>query len=58
MNTPLHTTLSTLPPDYFSPGTSIMHGKIVCSLWAIAYWRGQSYRFERTELGAPWVLSA
>lgn len=32
-----------------------MHGKIVCSLWAIAYWGGASYRYERAGLGESWI---
>lgn len=56
--TPLHAISITLPPDYFSPGTTMMHGKLVGSLWAIAYWEGQSYRFEREKLGAIWRFVA
>lgn len=55
MSTPLHVTSLTLPPDYFSPGVSIMHGKPCFSKWAIAYWHGREFRFERTDLGQPWV---
>lgn len=57
--TPLHATLSigeSLPADYFSPGTTLIRGAQVGSPWVIAYWQGQSYRFERAALGAPWVL--
>lgn len=47
-----------LPPDYFSPGTSIMHGKLCFSTWAIAYWAGQQFRYERADYGADWVRVA
>ncbi len=56
--TPLHATLpvgDSLSPDYFSPGTYVMNDQIVGSPWAIAYWAGQSFRYERAQLGAPWV---
>ncbi len=56
--TPLHATLpvgAALVWDYFSPGTCIMHGKVVCSLWAVAFYAGCSFRFERAGLGEPWV---
>lgn len=56
--TPLHAILSpgrSLPADYFAPGTSMMNGKIICSLWAIAFWRGESFRYERIALGENWV---
>lgn len=56
--TPLHSLTpvgSALPPDYFSPGTCLMHGKVVCSLWAVAFYSGSQTRFERTGLGEPWV---
>jgi len=44
-----------LPPDYFSPGYSIMHGKPAFSTWAEIPHDGAYLRFERTDLGAPWV---
>lgn len=47
-----------LAPDYFSPGTSQMHGKLVCSLWAIAYHAGNEYRYERERHGTPWRRTA
>lgn len=56
---PFHATLPIgaplLDPTYFSPGTSLMNGRVYCSLWAIAYWRGQSFRYERAGLGEVWV---
>jgi hypothetical protein len=58
MNAPLHATSQTLAPDYFSPGTTTVRGEVIASLWAIAYYAGRSYRFERERLGAPWVLVA
>ena len=44
-----------LSPDYFSPGTYEVGGQITGSPWAIAYWHGVQYRYERNKLGAPWV---
>ena len=44
-----------LSPDYFSPGTSVMHGKEVGSLWAIAYFNGLTFRYGRQKLGAAWI---
>lgn len=55
---PAHALLPVLPPDYFSPGTNVMHGLPVGSLWACAYWQGWKYHFTRTRLGAPWRLLA
>jgi hypothetical protein len=55
---PLHSTLpigASLPPDYFSPGTYVLNGQKVGSPWAIAYYAGQSFRYERTGLGEVWV---
>jgi len=55
---PLHATLpigAPIDPAYFSPGVSLMNGKVHCSLWAISYWRGQSFRYERAGLGEVWV---
>ena len=55
---PLHATLSigqSLAPDYFSPGYSVMHGKKVSSLWAIAFWQNAAIRYEREDIGAPWI---
>jgi len=52
---PLHVTAQELPPDYFSPGTCIMNKEIVYSPWAIAFWNGKSYRFEREILGGVWI---
>lgn len=47
-----------LPPDYFSPGTSIMHGKLQYSPWAIAFYRNTPYRYERSNYGQPWIRTA
>lgn len=59
-----------LPLDYFNPGSLPTHVKIrggqviqvrerpECSLWAIAYWAAQSFRYERAALGADWVRVA
>ena len=44
-----------LEANYFSPGIAIIHGKPWGSLWAIAYWDGKEYRYERSDLGQPWV---
>lgn len=44
-----------LAPDYFSPGAVIIRGETVGSPWAIAYWLGNQYRYERAGLGKPWV---
>ena len=55
---PLHSTTpigKQLPPDYFSPGTYTLNGKTLGSPWAIAYYDGQSFRYERAAFGAPWV---
>jgi hypothetical protein len=64
---PLHAYSLTLPPDYFSPGTYTIKGRVVGSPWAIAYHTDRvgehaserlvrSFRFEREELGAVWRL--
>jgi hypothetical protein len=53
---PPHATKLVLPPDYFSPGTSIMNGKAVGSMWAEAYFNRTGYLFTRTELGGVWRL--
>lgn len=55
---PSHVLLSiggALAPDYFSPGTYTLRGEEQCSLWAVAYWRGESFRYERSKYGAPWI---
>ncbi len=44
-----------LLPDYFSPGTYTMNGQTIGSPWAVAYWGGKSFRYERAALGEPWV---
>lgn len=44
-----------LDPYYFSPGTIKVLGERVGSLWAIGYWQGKEYRYEREKLGAEWV---
>ena len=44
-----------LPPDYFSPGTSTMNGRTISSLWAEIPHQGEWLRFERPEVGAPWT---
>lgn len=44
-----------LPPDYFSPPPFVFRGVETGSPWAIAYWAGQEYRYERAGLGAAWV---
>lgn len=44
-----------LPPDYYRPGSSIMHGKTVYSEWVEQPVPGGWMRFERESLGAPWV---
>lgn len=36
-----------LPHDYFAPGPK--------PLWAVAFFQGQSFRYERAGLGQPWV---
>lgn len=48
----------TLAPDYFSPGTTVMNGRVIGSSWAIAYYAGHEYRYERAGLGLPWVRVA
>ena len=56
--TPVHATLpigAALPWDYFAPGTSTMNGKVAYSPWAVAFYGGASYRFERSGLGEPWI---
>lgn len=57
MNKPLHVAPigAKLPPSYFNPGTVLMHGKIEFSKWAIAYFNGAEFRFERETLGGEWV---
>lgn len=55
---PIHASLpvgESLPPDYFSPGTYVFGGLEQGSPWAVAYFAGQSYRYERAGLGEPWV---
>lgn len=55
---PLHATLpigSPLPPDYFSPGTYTVNGLTLGSPWAVAFYRGVQYRYERAGLGEPWI---
>lgn len=52
---PIGTTLS---HSYFSPGTSIMRGKVCYSPWVIAFYAGQSFRYERTDFGQSWVRVA
>lgn len=44
-----------LPPDYFSPGTQVINGQVIGSLWAIAFYQGGRFRYERVALGEPWV---
>ena len=44
-----------LPVEYFSPGTSIINGKPCSSLWAEIPHNGEWLRFERSEIGAPWI---
>ncbi len=46
---------TSLPAVYFSPGTYIMRGVEIGSPWAIAYYAGVSYRYERVGLGQVWV---
>ncbi len=61
MHTPNHAAPigTRLAPEYFSPGTSErLDGSLYCSLWAIAYWAGAEYRYERKVLGAEWVRTA
>lgn len=58
---PLHAIIpvgDSLAHDYFSPGSYKFNGKTIGSLWAIAYYNGESYRFERAQLGEPWVRVA
>lgn len=55
---PLHSITpigGSLRPDYFSPGTYVLDGQVLGSPWAIAYYGGQSFRYERVTLGEPWV---
>jgi hypothetical protein len=56
MKTPLHVCPigTALPADYFSPGTFVLNGRITGSLWAIAFWQGNKFRFERTSIEMPW----
>lgn len=60
MNAPAHAAPigTQLPHDYFCPGTSIMHGKLCFSAWAVAFWQGQEFRYERTNVGQPWIRTA
>ncbi len=56
--TPLHAILpvgDSLSPDYFSPGTYTVGGLTLGSPWAVAFYQGRQYRYERAVLGAPWI---
>ena len=67
---PLHASTligQALPPIYFNPGHLPTHVKVKggviikvrdhpdCCLWAIAYYQGHAYRYERAAYGEPWV---
>ncbi len=47
-----------LPPLYFNPGSYEFQGKLTGSTWVEAFFAGKTYRYERADLGLPWVRVA